>query len=248
MKTNHEIARIMTAAHAMTRATCRQYPAADYRATLAAALKIAWREDGKSAAEIFRETPGEEIAARLYRAAWHEYGRRDARYTADGRPLPNVFTWVQDANPADDLRAVANEAYIRVSDMVDDPRHAEKSLARIISRAIFTAAQAIGRQERRNGSALKTRRPDPDADAAAVDAYIIEHAAPTADPIAPGPEAAVIALDAIERAAHDDTDRAIIRRQACGYTQTETAEALDISRKTVNARLAAIRDRYRRGE
>ena len=205
----------MTIAHAITRAAIQ--PGDDYRVTFAAALRIAYAEYAASAAaEWAAKTPEEQYNA-LLAMAWYEYGQRDARIDRrTGEALPNVFTWVNPAAPADDIRAVAHEAYIRLIGYLDDPRRAELPLSRLMSRAVIISAQKISRAERRN---------------------------PTAER-APNPEAGAIIVDSIERASKDDIDRAIIAALAAGYSAREIGQRLGMSHTAINKRVRAIRDRY----
>lgn len=231
-------AAIMSAAHEMTRKIRKQYPAADYRVTFAAALRIAWKETGKSAREIWTAYSGAEQAEYLQRMTAFEYKRRDARCTKDGKRLPNVFTWIDPAHIADDLQAVTNEAYIRVCAMLDDPRHEDKSLQRIISRAIIRAAEYISRAERRNATAKVTMIDDDGQELDAIDIYASVSAARPADP-----DSAAILRDRIDRAAKDDKDRAIIRLLALEYSARQIADMLNMSHTAINKQISGIRSR-----
>ena len=235
---------IFTRAHAMTRAAIQ--PGDDYRVTFAAALRIAYAEAAASAAaEWAAKTPEEQYNA-LLAMAWHEYGQRDARIDRrTGEALPNVFTWVDPRNPGDDIRAVAHEAYIRLLGYLDDPRRADQSLSRMMSRAVIISAQKISRAERRNPSGLRERA-NPDNPEAEPLQYI-DAQSPTAEH-APNPEAAAIIRDAISRAARDDTDRAIMDALARGYSAREIAPRVGMSHTAVNKRIAGMRDRYAAGD
>lgn len=181
---------------------------------------------------------GEQQADYLIRMTYFEYKRRDARRTKDGKQLPNVFTWIDPARVSDDLQAVANEAYIRVCTMLDDPRHADKSLQRIISRAIIRAAEYISRQERRNASAATRRTDDNGNEYDAIDIYAGPAAARPADP-----ESAAILRDRIDRAAKDDKDRAIIRLLALEYSARQISDMIGLSHTAINKRIAGIKSR-----
>ena len=118
----------------------------------------------------------------------------------------------------------------------------EENLGKLMKRAVLTAAQKIGRQERRNPSALRFIKPrDDDHDPTA---YIIDNAAPTAEPIAPDPYTYTATRETIERAAKDDTDRKIIAGLALGYSAREIAQALHLSHTAINKRIGHIRDKY----
>ena len=231
---------IFTRAHALTRAALQ--PGDNYRVTFAAALRIAYEEARSSArAQWDAKTPEEQYDA-LLAMAWYEYGQRDARIDRrTGEALPNVFTWVDPAAPADDIRAVAHEAYIRLLGYLDDPRRAELPLARLMSRAVIISAQKISRAERRNPTGLKQRQNPDNPDGEPLE--YIDAQSPTAER-APNPEAGAIIADSIERAAHDDTDRAIIAALAAGYSAREIGQRLGMSHTAINKRVRAIRERY----
>ena len=231
---------IFTRAHALTRAALQ--PGDDYRVTFAAALRIAYEEARNSArAQRDAKTPEEQYSA-LLAMAWYEYGQRDARIDRrTGEALPNVFTWVNQAAPADDIRAVAHEAYIRLIGYLDDPRRAELPLSRLMSRAVIISAQKISRAERRNPTGLKQRQNPNDPDGEPLE--YIDAQSPTAER-APNPEAGAIIADSIERAAKDDIDRAIIAALAAGYSAREIGQRLGMSHTAINKRVRAIRERY----
>lgn len=233
---------IFTRAHAITRAAIQ--PGDDYRVTFAAALRIAYEEARSSArAQWAAMTPEQQYNA-LLAMAWHEYGQRDARsMIRDGQPvqLPNVFTWIDPRNPAEDVRAVAHDAYIRLISYLDDPRRAELPLSRLLSRAVIMAAQKIDRAERRNPSGLRQRRNDNDPDGEPLE--YIDAQSPTAERAA-NPETAAIIGDSISRAAKDDTDRTIMRALAAGYSAREIAQRIGMSHTAVNKRVRGLRERY----
>lgn len=229
---------IMKNAHSITRAAIQ--PGDNYAVTLAAALRIAWSDYKTSArAEWEAMTETEQINA-IKAMTYYEYKNRDNRFDhRTKKTLPNVFNWV--TNPADDLSAVINEAWIRLQAYLDDPRRAGLSLSRLLSRAVIISAQAIDRAERRNPSALRDIVRDDDGN---ITEATIDTTSPTAEPIAPGPEAAAIIADAIQRSAYDDTDRAIIKLIGKGYSNREIAVILNTSHTTINNRAAIIRARY----
>lgn len=237
-------ARVMARAHKIARRITSQHPGDSYAVNLAAALRLVWTEDGLSPREIFESWTSEDRYNYLMRMAGYEYKRDDARtiYRNGERvPAAPVFTWVNPQHLADDLRAVAHDAYIRLYDCYfDNPSKEDMSLQRMTSRAIIAAAQGISRAERRNASALRHTVND---DGAELDILDIS-AKGTAEPIAPGPETAAILRDRIARAARDDKDRAIMAGLAKGYSAREIAYRLGMSHTAVNKRIAAIRDRY----
>lgn len=236
---NTNTAEIMSRAHRMTRNIIRDYPLSDYRVTFAAALRICWREAGKTAAEIVAGMTGEEINQMLIGVTWHEYRIRDARCNRHtGKTLQNVFRWVNDRHPADDLEGVAHEAYIRLAGYLIDPDRENQSLGHLASRAVQIAAQYIDRQERRNPRAIESYATD---DGEELDRIRM---APRTMETAPNPEARTIIRDMINRAAADDIDRDIIAGLAYGYTRREIAERIGISHTAVNKRVNKIRERY----
>ena len=229
---------IMNAAHQMTRETITRYPSADYRVTLAAALRIAHAET-RTGAEKWRRMSGEEQRDALLRKAGKEYQRDGSRVGKSGNP-GYYFQWIDPRNVADGLEAVTHEAWILMTDYVNRAEYAEKSLGWLLTAAVIRAAQSINRAERRNARALKTRADDDGTEAA----YIIDHAAPIAEPIAPSPESAALMSDKLDRAAADDIDRAIIAMTGAGYTQSEIAARAGISQTAIYKRLKRIRERY----
>lgn len=240
--TNSNVRSIMNRAQYMTRNARKEDPAADHRATLAEALRICWAEADAPAAELWENMTDDERTTALWTMTLAEYRRRDARTTRDGKPLPNLFTWVQTATRGDDLRGIMHEAFIRMAYYMDrdDAADGTRNIGYFLRAAVHTAAQYIGRQERRNARALRVTE-DEDGNRRE---YIIDNAAPTAEPIAPGPESAAIIRDLIDRAAADKLDRQIIGYTGAGFTTRETAAAVGISQPAVVKRLAKIRERY----
>ena len=232
---------IFRRAHAMTRDTIRAYPDADYRATFGAALRLAWKEQDMTPAKIWESWTEEEQTVTLWKNTLAEYRRRDARTTRDGKPLPNLFTWIDPAHVADDLRGVMAESWIRMDQYMqrEDANDGTRTIGYFLRASIHTAAQYIGRMERRNARALRAKT---DEDGNTTE-YIIDNAAPIADPIATDPERWTITRDTIDRAANDDTDRAIIALTARGYVSREIARYLKIDHTTVTRRLEKIRAR-----
>lgn len=239
MKKN--IKNIMTSAHEIARKITAQHPGDCYAVNLAAALRLCWQEAGKSAAEIWSTYTAEDQYDALLQMARYEFNHDDARHIIrDGQIIPSapLFAWVSKDHTADDLRAVAHEAFIRLYDVFD--RRPEWPLSRALSRAICAAAQAINRQERRNARAIRNTTTD---DGETLDAVDLA-AGPRAERIAPGPEEAAIIRDSIRRAARDDKDRAIMGYLATGHSAREIADRLEMSHTAINKRIAAIRDRY----
>lgn len=229
---------IMTRAHELTRAARAEYPAADYRATFAAALRIAWEEASRaSAAEEWAAMTGDEQYNALWRMTLHCYKRDQASgEDADGKmQRAPVFGWIK---TEDDLRAVAHEAFIRVCALLESAEEGEE-LRRVLWKAVMRAARYIDRQERRNPSALRKVVDDDGEEREEIDTT-----SPTAEHIAPDPYTAAAILDSIERAAKDAKDLTIMRALAAGYSARQIGDALGMSHTAINKRIAAFRARY----
>lgn len=184
-----------------------------------------------SAAEALQEWNGDEIHAALLKMT-HAAKKRDAAGTdASGQPRGMVMQWM---SAAEDFESVVNAAWIRIA---ESDALQELPFAIAAARAIRNAARKIDRQERRHANALRT---DDDAQRE----YVIDNAAPLAEPIAPGPEEAAIASDALNRACLDALDRRIIAARAAGYRQAVIAAGEGISQAAVNKRLQAIKKRW----
>jgi len=237
-------ARVMARAHTIARRITAAHPGDCYRVNLAAALRLAWEEDGRSPREIFESWPENERYDYLMRMTGHEYRIDDARtIIKNGQRVPAapVFTWVCPARLADDLAAVAHEAYIRLyTAYFDNPDKQHMSLARMTSRAIVAAAKAIREAEKRNASALRHTVTEEGQELDVIDIS----ARGTAEPIAPGPEAAAIIRDSITRACRDDIDLRIVAALGAGYSARRIAPAVNLSRQAVDKRIKAIRERY----
>lgn len=229
---------LMTRAHELTRAARAEYPAADYRATFAAALRIAWEEASRaSAAEEWSAMDGDAQYNALWRMTLHCYKRDKASgQDADGQTIRQpVFGWIK---TEDDLRAVAHEAFIRVCALLESAEDGEE-LRRILWKAVMRAARYIDRQERRNPSALRVVVDDDGNER-----ELIDTTSPTAEHIAPDPYTATAILDSIERAAKDAKDLTIMRALAAGYSARQIGDALGMSHTAINKRIAAFRTRY----
>lgn len=214
-------ARAMSNAHRMAAETVKQYPGTDARA--------AWeRMDGPAQLDALQ---------RMTRTL----KRRDGAIMGkDGKPLPPVLEWAINDG---DLEAVANEAWIRAAQRIQRPGELPP-LGMILFLAVYRAAEYIARQERRSARAIRyEEQTGPDGEQTET-AYIIDHAAPTADPIAPSPEAAAVLRDLLERAARTPQERATLRARAYGYTIPEIASASGVALATVQRRLQRIRDAY----
>lgn len=227
---------MMKRAHEMARAARMERPGIDYRSTLGAALKALWYDAHGGARAEWESMSGTEQQERLLRAVWYAR-KREMALDRWGAALEWITT-------PDDAATVAADAWIILeSGGIDRATEKGRSLQGALYLAAVQAARQIDRAERRHASALRyDEAPGDDYDARR--AYIIDNAAPIAEPIAPAPDVYAATLDEIERAAADDIDRAIIAMLAAGYTQADAARRLDVSRAAVCVRVANIRQRH----
>ena len=228
-------AAIMRTAHALTRAALRSaYPFRyDYRATFAAALRLAW---AGSAAEIWAAMDGEAQLAALVSMTWAAKKRDDAE-----EPQKQKMRWIV---TRDDAQTNAAEAWIEMIPAVEKATENGDPLALALFRAVMTAAQRIDRQERRNARALRVTEDFDDATGATVRReYIETQAQPMSERSFTDPESTAIFFDELDACTRDNTDRAIIEALACGYTQREIAAFLAVSQPAVAKRIRAMRER-----
>lgn len=237
---------IMMNAHKMTRECLRAFPSADYRATLSIALRYAWKDEtALPAEEAWRAMSDDEKAEALRRMAWYRRERSAAECNRAGEFRPDHYSWI---SGPDDIDMVVNGAFVRmVWGSVKGKKHVpalletagETPLAIIMSNACDAEARAVWRETISKPHALRGRH-DENGDYVQ---YVVDHAAPIAEPIEPSPESYTITRDTIERACRDDVDRLIADLRAAGFTQGECAEAADIGRVAVTRRLQRLRDR-----
>lgn len=260
-------AAVLTRAHDMTRRTLAAFPGADYRATLAAALRIAWADAlAPSAADAWNGMQPEEqldaLRRMTYKAArrdlaymrdgdaWHDNG--SARRSSDGqRRQSDRFAWAR--TPDGDLQRdaaeqIVHEAWIRMTEYVTDERHADKPFAALLYQAAATAAQYINRAERRNARAIRwadiqTGADDDGKETTERIARIVNNAAPMAERFLQ-PEAAAVLHDTIAALAADDTDRAILAGMIEQHSRRDIAEHLGLSHTAVNKRVNRMLARY----
>lgn len=242
---------IMTRAHAMTRAIRAEYPAADYRATFRAALRIAWEEArAVNPRAEWEAMTGEEKHDALRATVCFAMNRDRAETDKRGNFRPNYFRWI---SCDDDIEATVNEAYCRMprafenaeKATADGKRDSMPSIRAIMANAARSAARFIAQQEMRHASALRIEAHTGADGKEYLREYIKTDDDATGEPIAPNPETAAIIRDSIERAAKDDTDRDIIAGLAIGMTQTEIAERIGMRQQNVSKRIKGIRERYR---
>lgn len=229
-------AAIMRTAHALTRAALRSaYPFRyDYRATFAAALRLAW---AGSAAEIWAAMDGEAQLAALVSMTWAAKKRDDAEEQEGARKM----RWIVSQ---DDAQTNAAEAWLEMIPAVERASENGEPLALALFRAVMTAAQRIDRQERRNARALRVTEDRDDATGATVRReYIETQAQPMSERSFTDPESTAIFFDDLAACTRDNTDRAIIEALAAGYTQREIAAFLAVSQPAVAKRIKAMKER-----
>lgn len=247
---------IMSRAHKMTRAARAKWPDADYRATLAAALRIAWKDskEPQTVAELL-QCPPEKLYHYLRRAAakcprWAEQQTRpllddDGEPVTDpetGKPIrvscPGTWAkWMQPASAGglaresweDAVTMVANEAYTIIIDM---PADMDSRTA--CRKAAVKACQRLNRQTVDKPS----RRMD---DPSSLDDPDFNRTMTTRRD---DPELVALARAALEAAPADDADKIIINGIADGMKQKELAARLGMSQGAVARRLGRIRARH----
>lgn len=224
---------IMNAAHAMTRDTLREFPAADYRATLRAALRICWSESGKGEAVArraadairaeFRGMSGEDVRAFcarcVRRAAKNEIGYSIEDQYAPYWEIPAFGCTLDDLTDETWMKAAeAVERYEADTMRRAAQGKAPRTLASVIYNAAHAAIMAVYRAERKHGVA-SVRIVEVD-DGATVDA--VEQAA-----------------------ASDNTERAALIRAALAEVREslDTRDAVVLQGIMDGATLAAIADR-----
>lgn len=244
-------AAVLLRAHDMTRRTLAAFPGADYRVTLAAALRIAWADaTAPAAADQWAAMQPEEQVDALTRMTVKAAGRDVARCDAAGNERSDRFAWARNADGIlmhEHIPEIVNEAYIRLAGYLADDKNADKPLAALLYQAVIIAAQAINRAERRNARAIRFADiTTTDADGRETEehvARIIDNAAPLAERFT-NPEAAAVLHDTISSLARDDLDRRILAGMIDGFSAREIAQHVKKSHTAVNKRIAGIRARY----
>ena len=230
---------IMRQAWSLYRATVAEYPETRSRAQFAVCLKAA-HEAARAAQSARREwqgISGEAQYTALIRMAWTVKHRAEAT----GRAADTA--WIKSQ---DDAQTVAAEAWPRVAPALDrnDQSDEPRPLAHILFAACTQAAHTIARAEYRHASnccqLITTNDKDGDAYAQTVaDTTPGVNTQPVSSP-----EDAAITRAAIEAAAVDDIDRAIIRALAAGITVRAIAATIGTSKSTIQRRIESIRARY----
>lgn len=243
---------VLLRAHDMTRRTLAAFPGADYHATLAAAMRIAWADaTAPTAAEAWTAMSPEEQLDALTRMTYRAAARDIAGCDKRGNERADRFAWARvpsGAIAAEHVAEIVNEAWIRVSGYVADERHADKPLTALMYQAAYVAAQAINRAERRNARAIRwadvqTGSDDDGRETFERIARIVNNAAPSAERFLQ-PEAAAVLHDTISSLARDDIDRRILSGLIDQYSRRDIADRLGLSHTAVNKRCARMIERY----
>ena len=230
---------IMRQAWSLYRATVAEFPETRSRAQFAICLKEAHRaaQAATAARREWEAMGGEAQYAVLIRMAWT--GKH--RAGATGRPADTE--WIR---TPDDAQTVAAEAWPRVApaltrnEQSDEPR----PLSHILFAACTQSAHVISRAEYRHVSncCQLTNTADADGDDYTQTPLDILPSV-TAAPIS-SPEDIATTRAAIEAAAADNIDRAIIRALADGHTVRAIAAAIGMSKSAIQRRIDRIRARY----
>lgn len=239
---------IFTRAHALTRAAIAEFADADYRATFAAALRIAWADALNDPRAEWESMSGEEQYSALIRSVWYGVNRDRAECDRMGNPRPNYFEWVA---CEDDARACAHGGWLNMADaltraedaVTTGKRDSMPPLRAIMMAACRNAARKTWRNEIKHNHALRTEAIR-DSDGNEIKREYIKDA-PTTEHIAPNPEYALILRDSIDRACADDMDMLIVNALADGYSMREIAERVGMSHPAISKRVKRIRERYR---
>lgn len=231
---------IMRQAWSLYRATVAEFPETRSRAQFAICLKEAHRA-AQAAAAARREweaMDGEAQYTALIRMAWTIKHRAEAT----GRAADTE--WIR---TPDDAQTVAAEAWPRVApaltrnEQSDEPR----PLSHILFAACTQSAHVISRAEYRHVSNCCQLTSTADADGDDYTQTPLDYLpSVTAAPVSSSPEDIATTRAAIEAAAADNIDRAIIRALADGHTVRAIAAAIGMSKSAIQRRIDKIRARY----
>lgn len=230
---------IMRQAWSLYRATVAEFPETRSRAQFAICLKEAHRaaQAATAARREWENMSGEEQYTALQKMAWTVKHRAEAT----GRGIDTE--WIR---TPDDAQTVAADAWPRVAPaLTRNEQNAEpRPLAHILFAACTQSAHVISRAEYRHVSncCQLTSTADADGDDYTQTPLDILPSV-TAAPIS-SPEDIATTRAAIEAAAADKIDRAIIRALADGHTVRAIAAALGMSKSAVQRRIDKIRARY----
>ena len=230
---------IMRQAWSLYRATVAEFPETRSRAQFALCLKEAHRaaQAATAARREWENMSGEEQYTALIRMAWTVKHRAEAT----GRAADTE--WIR---TPDDAQTVAAEAWPRVAPALTRNEQADEphTLTHILFAACTQSAHVISRAEYRHVSncCQLTSTADADGDDYTQTPLDILPSV-TAAPIS-SPEDIATTRAAIEAAAADNIDRAIIRALAAGHTVRTIAAALGMSKSAIQRRIDKIRARY----
>lgn len=230
---------IMRQAWSLYRATVAEFPETRSRAQFAVCLKAA-HEAAKAAAAARREwdsMDGEAQYTALIRMAWTVKHRAEAT----GRAADTE--WIK---RLDDAQTVAADAWPRVApaltrnEQSDEPR----PLSHILFAACTQSAHVIARAEYRHTDNCYQITSTADADGDDCTQTPLDYLpSVTAAPVS-SPEDIATTRAAIEAAAADNIDRAIIRALANGHTVRAIAAAIGTSKSSIQRRIDRIRARH----
>lgn len=231
-----DLSALMTEAHKLVRTIRR--PGDDYRVTLAACMRFLYEK--RNARREWSRMTGDQQAEALRRMVYKRRARTAAECNAAGDFRPDPYRWT---DGPDDVAEVVAEAWTRINKHFDraDEKGEAAPLAIIMSRACDDAARAVGNEYHRGPRAIGTRAGDDGGDRVT---FIIDHAAPTAEPIAPDPLSYVDTVDALARVCMDRKDRIVLYWTAQGFNPREISERTAIPRRTVAHRLSVMRAAY----
>ena len=232
-------AQIMRQAWSLYRATVAEFPETRSRAQFAICLKEAHRaaHAATAARREWENMSGEEQYTALQKMAWTVKHRAEAT----GRGIDTE--WIR---TPDDAQTVAADAWPRVAPaLTRNEQNAEpRPLAHILFAACTQAAHVISRAEYRHAANCCQITNTADADGDECTQTPLDYLpSVTAAPIS-SPEDIATTRAAIEAAAADNIDRAIIRALADGHTVRAIAAAIGTSKSAIQRRIDRIRARY----
>lgn len=230
---------IMRQARSLYRATVAEFPETRSRAQFAICLKEAHRaaHAATAARREWENMSGEEQYTALQKMAWTVKHRAEAT----GRGIDTE--WIR---TPDDAQTVAADAWPRVAPaLTRNEQNAEpRPLAHILFAACTQAAHVISRAEYRHAANCCQITNTADADGDECTQTPLDYLpSVTAAPIS-SPEDIATTRAAIEAAAADNIDRAIIRALADGHTVRAIAAAIGTSKSAIQRRIDRIRARY----
>ena len=245
-------AQIMTRAHERTAAALEKWPDADRRATLAAALRLAWADARQpQTLEQFYALPGEQQLEflRKFAARCPEYAQRQTRRDPEtGEKIPAPARWAEWMTPASRggmelepwdiaVDTIAAEAWTGLDRQPED-----LPLGIILARAARAACQRLSRLYR-DAPQNRNRSRTQDGTGAILDAVSLDDPDYTGAAHFPGPESATITREAIRTAARDDIDMLILDLRAQDYTLQDCARAAGMSHPAIIKRLRKMQQR-----